>query len=181
VTRDAILTAARTLPARAGYGGATIRAIAGEAGVDPALVMHYFGTKESLFAATLQDTGGVLQRVAAAFDGTADELPRQLVTTYLALWEDPQTASTLASVVRSALTSPIAADAVRRIVEGLVIQQSGHPWPPERVNLVGAQLLGIAVARYVLRTEPLASLSHDALVELLTPQLDLLLNGPDAP
>jgi len=176
-TRDAILTAARAEFARAGYAGATVRAIAAAAGVDPALVMHYFGTKDALFAETLRASGGLVTRIGAAFEGPADGLARRLAATYLALWEDPETAPVLAGVVRSALSSPIAADAVRRLVEGSFLEQAGGRWAPERLNLAGAQLLGIAVARYIVRTEPLASMDRDAVVDLVAPRLQGLLES----
>ncbi|MDM7853898.1 TetR/AcrR family transcriptional regulator [Cellulomonas alba] len=180
VTRDALLTSARDEFARVGYGAATVRAIAAGAGVDPALVMHYFGTKEALFVATLQKAGGVRERIAAAFEGPPDMVPRQLVTAYLDLWEDPETAPTLVSVVRSALTNPVAADAVRHILEVDLIAGAGRRLPPERVNLAGAQLFGVAIARYVLRTDPLATLDRATLTELLADQLGGLLAAPAA-
>lgn len=177
VTRDAILASARDEFARAGYGGATVRTIAAGAGVDPALVMHYFGSKEALFTATLQTAGGVLERIASAFDGPPEGVARRLVSTYMSVWDDPDAAPVLASIVRSALASPVAAEAIRHIIEGDLIARAADRYPAERLNLAGAQLFGVAVARYVLRVEPLASLDRAALVELLAPQIQALLDG----
>jgi AcrR family transcriptional regulator len=175
-TKDAILDAARAEFARGGYGGATIRVIAATAGVDPALVIHYFGSKDALFGATLQMPGGVADRMLAVFDGPREQLARRLVSTYLGLWEDPQTGPMLRSVTRSAMTNPVAADVLRGLIEGTVIAAAASVCPPERLNLAAAQLYGIAFARYVLRTGPVASLGHQELVELVTPQIQLLLN-----
>jgi AcrR family transcriptional regulator len=175
-TKDAILDAARAEFARGGYAGATIRVIAATAGVDPALVIHYFGSKDALFGATLQMPGGVADRMLAVFDGPRDQLARRLVSTYLGLWEDPQAGPMLRSVARSAMTNPAAADVLRGLIEGKVLAAAVSLCPPERLNLAAAQLYGIAVARYVLRTGPVAALRHQELVELVTPQIQLLLN-----
>src|SRR6266566_170590 len=90
-TREAILAAAREAFAERGYDRVSIRAIATSAGVDPALVHHYFGTKDQLFLATVDapiDPGEILPKILA---GERDELPERLVRTFLSVWDHPVT------------------------------------------------------------------------------------------
>ncbi|PJJ47851.1 DNA-binding transcriptional regulator YbjK [Mumia flava] len=172
--QTAILEAARQQFARHGYAGSTIRSIAAEADVDPALVMHYFRTKDALFAATLDQASALIDGVAAALEGPRDGLAERLARAYLGAWEAPQTSLTLLSVARSALSSPVAAQIVRQMLEGRLLARQTTV-RPERLNLVGAQLFGIATARYVLRTEPLASMTLDEVVVTIAPALHALL------
>lgn len=175
-TKDLILHAARAQFAKAGYDGATVRAIAGSAGVDPALVLHYFGSKEALFGATLAMADGIPQRMLATLDGRPEEFGRRLASAYLDLWEDPETGPMLASLVRSVLANATAADAVRRLLEGTLLAAGTSKWTAERINLAAAQMYGVAVARYIVRTEPLASMPSEEVVGLVAPHLQALLD-----
>ncbi len=170
----AILEAARHQFARHGYAGSTIRSIAAEAEVDPALVMHYFRTKDALFAATLEQASALFDAVASSLQGPRDGLGERLVRAYLGAWEDPQLSLTLLSVARSALSSPVAAQLVSQMIEGRLLAQQTTV-RPERLNLVGAQLFGIASARYVLRVEPLASMTPDEVVGAVAGAMQALL------
>ena len=176
-TKDVILRAAQAEFARAGYDGATVRAIAGAAGVDPALVLHYFGSKEALYGATLASAEGIPQRMLATLDGPPQGFARRLATAYFEVWEDLDSAPVLASVVRSVLTNTTAAEVVRRLLEGTLLAAGSARWAPERLNLAAAQLYGLSIARYVVHTEPLASMRREEVVELVAPHLQSLLDG----
>jgi AcrR family transcriptional regulator len=172
-TREAILTAARDAFAAHGYEKATIRAIAREAGVDPALVHHFYGLKEEVFKAAVSDA---LAPIAEAMAGvgrgadpstTAQRLARVLVR----LWEREPTRSALVGAIRAAVTSETAAGLLRGIVQehaiSAVAASSEQPDAELRANLIGATMVGIAIARHVLAVQPIASLDEQRLAALL--------------
>jgi AcrR family transcriptional regulator len=172
-TREAILAAAREAFAAHGYEKATIRGIARAASVDPALVHHFYGSKEDVFKAAVSD---VLAPIAEAMDGvgrgadpraTSGRLARVLV----GLWEREPTKGALVGAVRAAVTSETAAGLLRGIVQehaiAAVAARTDQPDADLRANLIGATMVGITVARQVLAVEPLASLGEDALTGLL--------------
>ena len=180
-TRREILAAAQNEFAAKGYDGTTIRAVGSAAGVDPALVHHYFGSKDDLFLAALQipyDPRLIVPRVVAA--GT-DGLGERLVEAFLSIWEDPQTRMPLLAVVRSGLATESAgnllAEGMLRMIFTPVAQALDTPDAPLRVQLVASQMLGLVVARYVLGLEPLASLPPAEVVRLLGPTLQRYLTG----
>ncbi|QBI53635.1 TetR/AcrR family transcriptional regulator [Streptomonospora litoralis] len=180
-TKAAILAAAREQFAAKGYAGATFRGIAAEAGVDPALVRHFYGTKDQLFAATLHIPEEVLYRIQRAFDGDLDHLGERFARAYLGLWEDPQTGPALKAMMRTALTSEQTADLLRDFLQTRILEQVasrlGSDRPRLRSSLAGANVVGVAVARHVARVEPLASLAFDDMVALLAPNLQHYLTG----
>jgi AcrR family transcriptional regulator len=172
-TREAILVAARDAFATRGYEKATIRGIAREAGVDPALVHHFYGSKEDVFRAAVSD---VLAPIAEAMGGvgrgddpgrTSQRLARVLV----GLWEREPTKGALIGAVRAAVTSETAAGLLRGIVQehaiAAVAASTESPDAELRANLIGATMMGIAIARQVLALEPIASLGEDALTGVL--------------
>jgi AcrR family transcriptional regulator len=174
-TRDAILNAARESFAAQGYDGATIRGIGRAAGVDPALVHHYFGSKDALFAAAMQlpvDASAVLpDLLAPGLDGMGE----RLVRFFLSLWESGRTRAAMLAVFRSALVQDRAATALREFIGREVLGRVGSQVPgPDaqlRASLVGSQLVGLAIARYVLRVEPLASAEPETVVAAVAPTL----------
>ena len=184
-TRAAILEAARASFAERGYDASTIRGIAGEAGVDPALVHHYFGTKERLFAASMalpMTPGDVLPGVLS---GPLDDLGERLVRLFLAVWDEPEARRPLIAVIRSATSHALAATMIREFVEHALVGRIAARLDSRdahlRASLVGSQMVGIALTRYVLRLEPLASSDHDAVVAAVAPTLQRYLTGPLAP
>jgi AcrR family transcriptional regulator len=171
--REDILAAARASFAEHGYDRATIRDIAGRAAVDPALVMHYFGSKEGLFSAALElpiRPSDVVSRGLAAPPG---ELGTTIVRAFLAAWEPPETRVHLMAMLRSALTNEAAMGMVRdllvREVFAPVTEALGVPDAQFRATLVGSQLVGLSMLRYIGRIEPLASAGVDELVAALGP------------
>lgn len=112
-TRQAILSTARESFARYGYAGTTIRAVATAAEVDPALVMHFFKTKDELFAACLSFPPDVLARMPAAFEGDPARIGERLTRTYFSLWEEPETGMALRAMLSSAVSHESAAQLLR--------------------------------------------------------------------
>ena len=180
-TRDGILEAARASFAERGYDRATIRDIAARAEVDPALVIHYFGSKEALFTEALElplQPGEVFARGMAA---GPDQLGATVVRTFLESWEPPETRVRLMAMLRSALTNEAAMDMVRdllvREVFGPITEALGVPDAQLRATLVGSQFVGLSVMRYIGHIEPLASATVDELVAAIGPTVQRYLTG----
>ncbi|WP_431279222.1 TetR/AcrR family transcriptional regulator [Leifsonia poae] len=181
-TRDAILDSARDLFSERGFEGASIRAIATRAGVDPALIRHFFKDKDTLFAATLVDRTAIPERMAASFVGDIDGLGARVADSYLRLWEEPETRPILFSLVRSAVTSSRAAE---MLIEVMGTRIRDHPnggalgdERMHRIALAGAHLFGVAMARYVVKVPPIARLSHETLVAEVAPSIQRYLTEP---
>ncbi len=180
-TRADILAAATASFAESGYDRATIRAIAARAEVDPALVIHYFGSKEALFTEALQlplQPGEVFARGIAA---GPEQLGATIVRTFLEAWEPPEMRVRLMAMLRSALTNDAAMGMIRdllvREVFGPITAALGVPDAQLRATLVGSQFVGLAVMRYIGRLEPLASASVDELVAAIGPTVQRYLTG----
>ena len=183
-TREAILAAAREAFADRGYDRASIRAIATRAGVDPALVHHYFGTKDQLFLATVNapiDPGEILPRVLR---GDPDQLPERLVRTFLSVWDHPVTGPAAVALVRSGLQHDWSARLLRellttRIIRPVIGQLDLDPAEvPLRGSLVASQMIGLGLIRYVLKLEPLASAPAETVVAAVAPNLHRYLFEP---
>ncbi|BEL02120.1 TetR family transcriptional regulator [Actinoplanes sichuanensis] len=181
-TREAILSAARSAFAEKGYDGASIRAIATGAGVDPALVHHYFGTKDKLFLATMNSPIDPVDIINEATDGDRDEIGVRFVRAFLAMWDGPRGAAAVAllrSVVGTEWTTKlfrefIITQILRRAVPKLGLDpQQAHL----RITLAASHLVGLALARYVIKVEPLASASTETLVAAVGPAVQRYLTG----
>jgi AcrR family transcriptional regulator len=189
-TREAILAAAREVFAERGSDGASIRAIATSAGVDPALVHHYFGTKEQLFTATVQppiDPAALIPKIIAG--GPVEQLGERLVETFLGVWEHPVSGPAFEAVLRGAFANRLSAKLLREFFAVQILRRALHNLGtivdpaevPLRANLIASQLFGLAVIRYVFRFEPLASLPRDAVVATVAPTLQRYLTGELGP
>ncbi len=180
-TRERILAAARSDFGKGGYEGTTIRGIAAQAKVDPALVMHYFDSKDGVFRAAVQfpvDPAEFIPRlVAPGLDGLGERLVRFFVET----WDSP-TGSPLLALIRSAVGNEDGADLLREFVTREVLGRLARALdldrPQLRAALVASQLIGLAMLRYVVRVEPLASASAAELVAWLGPTLQRYLTDP---
>lgn len=177
-TRAAILEAARKSFAAKGYDKASIRGIAREAGVDPALVHHYFeGGKAALFVETLEVPVNPAELIGQITAGDPDRLGWRIVETFLTVWEPPERRDALVALVRSSMTSDEAARMLReflgREVFGRVAASTGAPDPQLRGALAASQVLGLVVGRYVLRLPALVEATREELVERLGPVLQL--------
>ncbi|MFJ4278694.1 TetR family transcriptional regulator [Streptomyces massasporeus] len=182
-TRDRILTAARDEFAERGYEKTSVRGIAKSAGVDPALVHHYFGTKEQVFEAAITlSFGPALQAPKAIEEGPLDGVGERLARFFFGIWENPATRAPLLAIVRSALTNDTAAAVFRRIIATQVLRRIAVrlelPDAELRAELAAAQLVGTAILRYVLRIEPLASADPEQVIARLAPVVQGHLTDP---
>lgn len=180
-TRKAVLEAARQRFAEAGYARTTIRAIAADAGVDPALVVHYFGSKEALFRAVIEwpfDPEVLLERLSAP---GPESIGRRLARGFLEFWGSEEIGPRLQAVFRSAVTHEEGAALIRQFVTGVLYERIARIIGPDqaalRLDLALGQLLGVAVLRHILRVDPIASASIDELVDQLAPTLDVYLSA----
>jgi AcrR family transcriptional regulator len=181
-TRGQILDSARESFARRGFSGTTIRGVATAAGVDPALVHHYFGSKDDLFLAALEiqvDPRAVVPAVLAdGLDGAAERLLRL----FLSVWDDPDTRLPLVALVRSSLGEEGPGDLLREAMLRIVFAPLREVLPPDegerRAQMVATQMLGLIVGRYLLRLEPLASMTGEEVVAWVAPTVQRYLDGP---
>jgi len=174
-TRAAIIEAARKAFAAKGYDKASMRGIAREAGVDPALVHHYFEGKAALFAETLDvpvNPAELIERITA---GDVDRLGWRIVETFLTVWEPPDRHDALVALVRSSMTSEEAARMLReflgREVFGRIAASTGVADPQLRGALAASQMIGLVVTRYVIRVPAMAEATREELVERIGPVL----------
>jgi AcrR family transcriptional regulator len=176
-----VLTAARTSFADKGFERTTIRAVAASAGVAPAMVHHFFGSKEDLFLEALAapfDPRVVLRPVV---EGPPEELGLRLARTFVTIWEDESRREPLVALVRGAMTSePVAAmlrDGFLRIIASVLGPAVAGPDPLLRLQLAISQGLGMELFRYVVKVEPLASTPAEELIQRLAPVLQHHLRG----
>jgi AcrR family transcriptional regulator len=188
-TREAVLDAARRLFAARGYDGATVRDLARAAGVDPALVHHYFGTKQQLFLAVVGTPVDPADFVPRVTGGGLAQVPERLVRTFLSVWDDPVSGPAAVAVLRSSLHDEgtarllkefLSTQVLRRALAQLAPAQLGlaPAEAPLRSALIVSQMLGLAVARYVLVLEPLATAPAGTLVAAVAPTIRRYLTEP---
>ena len=180
-TRDAIALAAQAQFADVGYDRATFRSIATAAGVDPALVVHFFGSKEQLFHEVMKLPPGMADRLAGLADVPRAEVGRRLAEVIVAGFENPASQRIIVGRIRSASQHPEAAELVRQAVAGDLVRLTAAldvDQPDVRAVLAGVQVVGTALARYVVRVEPLASMPAPQLIDLLAPTFQRLLVEP---
>ena len=181
-TRGQILTAARRSFADKGFGRTTIRAVAGDAGVDPALVHHYFGSKDDLFLAALDIPVDPRVLVPTVFDDGVDKAGERLLRLFLSVWDDPHARLPLAALVRTGLVQEAPETLLRQGLLRMVLQPLRAALPAEeadrRVQLVISQMTGLVVTRYLLALEPLASMPADEVVAWVAPNIQRYLDGP---
>jgi AcrR family transcriptional regulator len=175
-TKATILAAARERFAADGYERATIRAIAAEAAIDPAMVMRYFGNKEKLFAAAADFD----LQLPALSSVPPDQIGNALAAHFLDRWEADEA---LMVLLRTGVTNEDAADRMRAIFAGqlapLAAKLSGDPAEaPQRAALVATQVLGMALCRYVLRLPPVVAMAHEDIVAWIGPTIQRYLAGP---
>ncbi|MEV2241367.1 TetR family transcriptional regulator [Micromonospora sp. NPDC049891] len=181
-TRETILDAARATFAERGFDASTIRAIAASAGVDPALVHHYFGNKEQLFLAAMRfpvDPRELLPKVLA---GDRAALGERLVRMFVTVWDSPAGVAGVA-LLRSAVSSEwtarllrefLTTQVLRRVLDQLDVDPAEVPL---RGSLVASQLVGLALMRYVIRLEPVASVAPETLIAMVGPTVQRYLTG----
>jgi AcrR family transcriptional regulator len=179
-SRTAILTAARRRFAEEGYAATSLRAIAGDAGVDPGVVLHFFGSKDGLFRAVVGWPFDPARVAPLMIGSDAHPAGERIARVFLDVWDDPSARASLTAVLRSAMSHPASARLLREFVVhqlfAPVISHIGGPDAALRGDLAAAQLIGIATLRYILQLEPLASASADRLVDWLAPTLNRYLD-----
>lgn len=181
-TRAEILEAARSVFAENGYNRATIRAIAAEAGVDPAMIHHFFGTKEELFVATVDLPTSFLGNVRERLAAGSDDLGERLATFFFSVWEDETTRGSMLGILRAAIGGEDrAADTFREFLTTALIDQIAPQIdgdnPRLRALLMASHLVGIAMTRYVVGLEPIASADVDAIIALVAPRVQSYVNA----
>jgi AcrR family transcriptional regulator len=182
-TREAILAAAREAFADRGFDASSIRSIALAAGVDPALVHHYFGTKDQLFLDALQAPFDPTAILTSALDKGADGVGERLVRTALSMWDSPAGGAAVA-IVRSAVSNDVFARMLREFVMKRIMRKIArdlHLDPAEgdiRAALVASQMAGLVMMRYVVKIEPIASMPPEMVVATIGPTMQRYLTGP---
>ncbi|MGW8358234.1 TetR/AcrR family transcriptional regulator [Streptomyces wedmorensis] len=173
--RERILDAARAEFAERGYDKASVRGIARAAGVDPALVHHYFGTKDEVFAAAIEVSFEPASVVPAIVAGPRDAIGERLARFFIGVWENPVSRAPLLATVRSALTHEAAAKVLRTFVLRRLLERIAAeldvPEPAFRAELAASQMIGVVIMRYVIKVEPLASADPEAIVAQVAPTL----------
>ncbi|MFC8509075.1 TetR family transcriptional regulator [Streptomyces sp. NPDC057411] len=180
--RERILQAARTQFAERGYDKASVRGIAKEAGVDPALVHHYFGTKDEVFAAAIEVSFEPATAIPGIVGGPREAIGERLARFFVSVWENPATRAPLLAIVRSALTHEAAAKVLRGFVLRRLLERIAAdldvPDPKLRAELAASHMIGIAILRYVIQVEPLASADPEEIIALVSPTLQRYLTQP---
>lgn len=184
-TREAIAAVARRQFAERGYPGTTLRGIAREAGVDPRLVGHFFGSKQELFASVVElpfDPEVVFDAVLAADPA---DLGRRLAGFVLGILETPQARSTITGVIRAAASEAAAAEMIRDLLTRRLLlplaRRVGGADPELRAALLGSQIVGLTFARHVVGLRPLVEADRKQLVDALAPVLEHYLRGDLGP
>lgn len=176
-----IAAAARDEFAVHGWAGTTIRAVARRADVDPALVYHYFGSKEGLLDAATNPPQQWLDRVAEVWATPVERLGAALLQLLLASWADDEIGPTLRAILQTAAHDPATRDKLRRVVEGSLMGVSGLGSDDRdrliRSGLISSQMMGFALMRYVWKIEPVASMTDDAAIAAIAPNLQRYVDG----
>ena len=177
---SAILAAARSSFAEHGFAGTTIRGVAASAGVDAALVHHYFGTKDELFLAALELPVDPRKLIGPAVAGPVEQAAERFLDVFLTVWDDPDIRPSLLAVARG-IMDPAANRLLSEGVLPVVIEPIGVALgidrPAERMPLVASQVIGLILMRYVLVVEPLASMPRDRVIATYAPTIQRYLTG----
>jgi AcrR family transcriptional regulator len=180
-TRERILASARELFARNGIGNTSIRAVAAAAGVDSALVHHYFGTKEKLFAAAVHIPIDPMDVIVPLREVPVEQLGHAIPAMLLPLW-DSEIGAAFIAVLRSILAGS-EVSLFRTFIQDVIAVEIGSRVdnPPGsgvvRIQLVASQLMGVVMARYILQLQPFASLSPEQIADTIAPNLQRYLTG----
>ena len=181
-TKDLILQVARQLFASDGFNSTSVRQIASAAGVDPALIHHYFKSKDQLFLATLQVAVDLPAKMAEVLTGDPNQFGRNLVRTFLGVW-DSTDGPAMAVAFRAALADPKTSEMVRDFISNAVLHtlvgaaKLAPDEAPHRAGLIGSQMLGLVVGRYLLALPPLATMPAGRVVDAVGPTIQRYLTG----
>lgn len=182
-TRDAILAAAKKSFATDGFAATTIRKIAKDAGVDPALVMQFYGSKDILFGASLAVSADALSSMADAFEGPVEDMGVRVTRAFLKLWEQQGSdAEALMAMQRAAMSSEVAASLLRDFVQYRLVQVvspklHGRADAALRAGLASAMLVGVIVGRNIVRIPVIADVDQETVIELVGTSIQTILTG----
>lgn len=182
-TRTSILDAARAVFAEKGYDQASIRAIASAAEVDPALVHHYFGTKEKLFLASMDAPINPGELIPEALNGPREEAGERLIRLVLRVWDSPAGAAAI-GMFRSALSNEWTARLLREFIITQILRKAvaelalDPAEAPLRSSLVATQIAGLVTIRYIVKVDPVATMPAEQLVQALAPNIQRFLTDP---
>jgi AcrR family transcriptional regulator len=180
-TRQAILDAARARFAADGFAPTTIRRVAGNAGVNPSLVMQFFTSKEELFAAVMSISPKSLARLSTVFDGPDEHLGERVVRAYLEVWEGvPEDSEPLMAMLRGAIVNEQAGAQLRefiqaRLLEGMGTGPADDPDAALRAGLASSMLVGLVVGRRLVGVPVLANADVETLARLTAPAIQSVL------
>jgi AcrR family transcriptional regulator len=181
-TREAITQAARRQFSELGYDRASIRSVAAEAGVDPALVVHYFGSKQRLFVAAIElpfEVGDLVERLET---GPREQVGERVARFALEVLGNPDARARWTGMIRAAASDPDAADILREVLTQRIFEPLAEALGSEdaqlRANLASSQMVGLVMARYIIAIEPLASADAETVVSAIAPTLQRYLVGP---
>jgi len=184
-TRATILQAARRRFSEHGFAQSSVRAIAADAQVDPALVMHYFGTKADLFAATLDLPIVPSEQLTALDDVDAEHLGEAILRMLAGVWAQPDRLEAWLGMVRSGIADPAFAELMREFIVKTLTEKIGPildaPDLELRIGLVASQVVGLSIARYIVGFPLLASMTTDEMVAAVAPTLQRYLTGDLSP
>jgi AcrR family transcriptional regulator len=176
-----ILAAARESFAEHGMAGTSVRAIARSAGVDPALVYHYYGSKNGLLDACTTPPAEFIDGVAAVWASPRGELGVRLVTNLVEIWSDERLSPIIRSILLIAEHHPGTKEKLRLVIEsslmGPALKDLDESERAIRAGLVSTQLMGLAFVRYVWKVDPIASMSDDEIVAAVAPNLQQFISG----
>lgn len=181
-TREAILDAAKEAFGSKGYEATSLRGVARAAGVDPSMVTHFFGSKDGLFEAALALPLDPAVVVAGLLADGVEGLGERVVRTFLGVWDSTPGQGPMLAMLRSAVSHEDSAAQLRelllRVILRPVADAAGGDQPERRAALLASQIAGLALTRYVLRIEPIASASADELAPVIGTTLQRYLSGP---
>ncbi len=184
-TREAIVAAAERQFGERGFDGTTIRSVADEAGVDPALVIQFFGSKDRLFGASVRWPFEPADEIPAVIGDDPAGVGERLVALFVRTWDSDGGRNPIVALLRAATVREEAGRQLREFLErellGPILSALGVDQPALRASLVAGQLLGLGASRYVLRFEPLASLPPERVVQLASPAVQAALTSPLPP
>jgi AcrR family transcriptional regulator len=184
--RDEIMSAAKRSFAGKGYERTTIRGVAREAGVDPALVHHYFGSKRNLFVEAMSlpaNPAEIIEELVAT--GEPEDLGERMIRFMLTVWDDEEDRAPLVAIIRTAMSDDQAATMVREFatteILGRIVKAARGDRQELRVTLLASQVFGLLIMRYIIKLEPLASADREDLVTAIGPTFQRYLTGPIEP
>lgn len=179
-SRQKILDAARARFARDGFTATTIRGVAADAGVDAALVMQFFGSKNELFAAVMSISPEALARFATAFEGPDRHLGERVVRAFLGVWEGSGDSEPLMAMLRGAIVNEQASEQLRefiqaRLLDGLAAREADQGDAALRAGLASSMLVGVVVGRQIVGVPVLANADTESLVAVIAPAIQSVL------